>query len=1560
MDVNSKKNDMSGVKSDIISKNMFAELYDEAKIKEKLAWDSMKKRIDEACVSAFGKIYDEVYKDEMDRIKELEMKKQKVEFYKSSIREEAFKRIMKQINIENGGMDDEVAEDLSGNAQFMAKNVTSNASWKVKGMCNTPKQTEVKNFIRSNGISFCGIIETQLRKKFMNKVCGDVFDGWSWVSNSVDSIKGSRIAVGWDDNVASAQLLSQNGQVMHFLIQWLKDCTQMYVSVVYPENSPRARLTLWKDLLDYKINEHTNGVNIRTDGMKEFIECVKELEMEDISMCGMFYTWIQRMRNLELIILKKLDRIMGNSYFIASFPTSFANFMSYLSSDHCPTVLAIPEVVVKRLKSFRFLNFLADKKEFMDIVKDNWNVKVKGFAMFKLAKRLKAMKMHLRSLNKKNGNVFDKVEFLKVELARVQQSLDKNPSCSVLREEEMVYVQAYKDAVLDAEKLFLQKTKIEWLKDGDSNNAYFHNVVKVRISKKSIHFVYDDLGNAYYGQDVLTLFVSYFSKFLGTCDDVYEVEDVNILNMKKLDAEKAMELIKHVTNEEIKDALFSIDLNKASGPDGYTSKLFKAASSVVGKDTCSEIKELFVSGKLLSELNTTLISLVPKNKSSAKVTDYRPISCCNVVYKGISKIITNRLKHVLRGLIDVNQSAFIPGRQISYNILLAQEFMKGDMVSASILKRGLDEFSLASGLYPSMSKCEAFYRNIPIEVKDEIRLVMPFNEGVLPIRYLGVPLVSKRITKHDCKVLLEVVQSKINDWKNKSLYFAGRLQLIASVLSSMQARGGNIMGKNTALMEKHLWNILINKDSIWVRWVNIHKLKGRNLWEIKLNRGMSWSWKHLLVLRDEIRAFVRVRIGNGEDCSICVYDLIDNNMWCWPREWNDRFNEVLNVLVPVIDNSKKDKKNWCNKKGKERTFSATEEKLKPMALLDDLGNDWALVISGERNNRRVELRERSVDGLFDVMVDSVRLKLMGLTLKCTTDVIKASKSHGGSRLWDCNRYGLQSLVNCQWDYMEYKWMAYIGFDECYCWGFPCVIFGEYLKEWSTKSWRKDVPHQDILFPRWFPISNWYGSVYDVLLRGSGIAYFGIVMFGYGFVFMISSFTWNGCKYEDQKLVCLMVQCPTPSNPVVASLPLLSLPSGIGDIRLIEELLNNDISNDLPPPLLVFVINETKKIKSSIDDPSDLKLKDLPPHLVYAFLEGTSKLPVIIAKDLKREEKEQLLKVLKSHKRAITWKILDIQGIDPNFCTHKILMEDDFKPAVQHQRRLNPKIHEDTFKSLLIPKTRRKPPSPVLMEHLLTEGCLSVFAMLMDVPKGYDAKMVRRHQSCSKLGDFMVKEGIVLGHKISKISIKVDKSKVDVIAKLPPPTTEFNIKIRDKKGAENLAADHLSRLENPYQGNLVGIEINDNFPHESLNMISLNPDDEPLWFADIANYLVGNIIQRCVDGQEAMDILQACHHGPTRGHHGPNYTAKKVFDFGFFWPTIYRDAHDMVTHCDSCQRQGKISQRDEMPQNPVHICEIFDVLGIDFMGQFPSLRGNRYILVVADYVSKWVEAKALPH
>ncbi|GJR32686.1 reverse transcriptase domain-containing protein [Tanacetum coccineum] len=224
--------------------------------------------------------------------------------------------------------------------------------------------------------------------------------------------------------------------------------------------------------------------------------------------------------------------------------------------------------------------------------------------------------------------------------------------------------------------------------------------------------------------------------------------------------------------------------------------------------------------------------------------------------------------------------------------------------------------------------------------------------------------------------------------------------------------------------------------------------------------------------------------------------------------------------------------------------------------------------------------------------------------------------------------------------------------------------------------------------------------------------------------------------------------------------------------------------------------------------------------------------------------------------------------------------------------------------------------------------------------------------------------------------------------------EFDFKVIDTKGAENYAADHLSRLENPYENVFDPKEINETFPLETLNTVTSHDDQNIPWFADIANYHAGNflikgmstqqkrkffkdikhyfwddpylfrtcadqIIRRCVFVHEALDILKACHEGPTGGHHSANITARKVFDVGFFWPMIYKDAYELIKSCDACQRQGKISQRDEMPQNAIQVCEIFDVWGIDFMGPFPSSRGNKYILVAVDYLSKWVEAKALP-
>nr|GEV37367.1 reverse transcriptase domain-containing protein [Tanacetum cinerariifolium] len=477
-------------------------------------------------------------------------------------------------------------------------------------------------------------------------------------------------------------------------------------------------------------------------------------------------------------------------------------------------------------------------------------------------------------------------------------------------------------------------------------------------------------------------------------------------------------------------------------------------------------------------------------------------------------------------------------------------------------------------------------------------------------------------------------------------------------------------------------------------------------------------------------------------------------------------------------------------------------------------------------------------------------------------------------------------------------------------------------------------------------------------------------------------------------------------------------------------------------------------------------------------EGDNKLPVIITKELGDEEKSALIKVLKSHKWAIAWKLSDIQGINPEFYTHKILIEEDYKPTIQHQRRVNPKIHDVVKKEVeklldaglihpisdspwVSPKKLTKAPILIapnwdLPFELMCEAsdfaidCIQAFqtlkTKLTEAPILIAPNWDLPFELMCDASDFAI--GAVLGQRhekhfrpihyasktltdaesnytttkkemlavvyafekfrsyliMNKCIVHTDHSaikylfaKKDAKARLLRWVLllqEFDFDVIDTKGAENLAADHLSRLENPYENVFDPKEINEKFPLETLSMVTSRGTSDTPWFADFANYHACNflvkgmstqqknkffkdvkhyfwddpflfkvcadqVIRRCVHGKEALDILEAFHNGPTGGHHGANLTAKKVFDTGFFWPTIYKDAHELVKHCDSCQRQGKISQRDEMPQNAIQICEIFDVWGIDFMGPFRSSRGNKYILVAVDYLLKWVEAKVLP-
>ncbi|GKE05253.1 hypothetical protein Tco_1397271 [Tanacetum coccineum] len=246
-------------------------------------------------------------------------------------------------------------------------------------------------------------------------------------------------------------------------------------------------------------------------------------------------------------------------------------------------------------------------------------------------------------------------------------------------------------------------------------------------------------------------------------------------------------------------------------------------------------------------------------------------------------------------------------------------FVHGDPNSARVIMEACDEFRNASGLTPSLPKSMAYFCNVLNHVKLSILQILPFEEGRLPVKYLGVPLISTRLIYRDCKELTDRIRSRIRDCKNKSLSAAGRLQLFRSVIGSMHVYWASVFvlptrilleleqlmrgflwcqgdmrkGKakvswevvclpknegglglrrlelfNKALMVTHIWNLLLKKESLWVKWIHEYKLRGRHFFEVPYSGNMTWGWRKFLQLRLLIRDHVIYHLGDGATCSL--------------------------------------------------------------------------------------------------------------------------------------------------------------------------------------------------------------------------------------------------------------------------------------------------------------------------------------------------------------------------------------------------------------------------------------------------------------------------------------------------------------------------------------------------------------------------------------------------------------------------------------------------------------------------------------------------------------------
>ena len=470
-----------------------------------------------------------------------------------------------------------------------------------------------------------------------------------------------------------------------------------------------------------------------------------------------------------------------------------------------------------------------------------------------------------------------------------------------------------------AEESFLrQRSRVLWLAEGDNNSTFFHNNMRDRFNRnKILSLTLPDGTRIHETEQIHKEAVRHFQSILQEppSDDLsYTLTDIDVT--KRIPAKAVAGLVKPVTEEEIKAAMFSIHPSKAPGPDGFNAHFYRRTWHIIGHDVVKAILSFFQFGRILRELNHTSVSLIPKVQNPASLNEYRPISCCKVLYKVISKILANRLKGVLPSLIDPSQAAFVPGRHLSDNILIAQDLVwnyhrrdlsswctvkvdlqkafdslwweflldllhkmgfpclfvdwiksciispkfsiningepvgffsstrglrQGDPISsylfviamealsmliskrvreqqsfafhwrcnltrmthlsfaddlmlfcgdseesASILKKALTDFSSASGLHLNASKSCVFIASPDERYKQVVLRIFGFPLGSLPIRYLGIPLITTRLTYGDCLPMIECITMQVKSWTTKFLSYAGRLQLIQSVLFRVQ------------------------------------------------------------------------------------------------------------------------------------------------------------------------------------------------------------------------------------------------------------------------------------------------------------------------------------------------------------------------------------------------------------------------------------------------------------------------------------------------------------------------------------------------------------------------------------------------------------------------------------------------------------------------------------------------------------------------------------------------------------------------------------------------------
>ncbi|XP_074277721.1 uncharacterized protein LOC141601346 [Silene latifolia] len=496
--------------------------------------------------------------------------------------------------------------------------------------------------------------ETKIKEHDFFTVLHKLGHYWEGVNNNSHYL-GGRVWIIWLPQLFSIHLLASSDQHITVEVIEISSGDSFWYTVVYGFNSDGERQRLWSQINNLKDNcskpwcicgdfnsllnyNERLGSDVTWKEIRDFRQCMSYCEVNDIQAYGSFYTWKNK-QDPTTGVFSRIDRFLVNIDWILLYPDSKAYFMNESNFDHCPCIVSRKPDIPARKLSFRYFNMWSLDPQFKEIIQHEWNRTVVGVKMYQMVTKLRNLKKPLKLLNKnKFSDVERTADMARLILDDLQTQLHQNPNDTQLSLAEREAADSYAT---------LQKAKISYLKQKSKDP-----------------------------QDIEKAFLEYYEGLLGTSNHTTKVHKATVRSGKVVDESLSNILLQPVTHEEIKSGFFSIAASKSPGPDGFNSQFFKDSWEIVGPGICDAIKDFFSTGKLLKQLNTTNITLIPKVSNPTSVLEFRPIACCNIIYKCIPKLLCNKLGKVLPDLVSINQGGFIKGRNIVENVLICQDLVR--------------------------------------------------------------------------------------------------------------------------------------------------------------------------------------------------------------------------------------------------------------------------------------------------------------------------------------------------------------------------------------------------------------------------------------------------------------------------------------------------------------------------------------------------------------------------------------------------------------------------------------------------------------------------------------------------------------------------------------------------------------------------------------------------------------------------------------------------------------------------------------------------------------------